>query len=389
MQVTDTTPSLAPRLRLRSGVAVLAVWTVLGLIESGKAYVLQSLRGVPLPWWRALLNNMPWWYTWALLTPLVFVMARRFPIERGRWLLASGAHVLAALVISSAHLLIEGTIFFYTAAVLVNPAARLGAMLGNFFAQYLMLNILTYGALVGGYSAWDFYRRFREREVRAAQLEARAARLERLMTEAQLEALRMQLQPHFLFNTLNAIAGLVRRHENAGAIRMLARLGDLLRLTLERDSPQRIPLLEELEFLDHYLEIERSRFADRLTVEVAVPDALGDALVPTLLLQPLVENAVRHGVARTPGPGHVVIRAERRGATLELEVEDSGPGFPGDSLTPSREGVGLANTRARLQQLYGARAELEACNLPQGGARVAVRLPYEPDPAIAHVEIES
>jgi LytS/YehU family sensor histidine kinase len=199
------------------------------------------------------------------------------------------------------------------------------------------------------------------------------------MTEARLNALRMELHPHFLFNTLNAISGLVRRREIDAAVRMLARLGELLRVTLERGSVQQVPLERELSFLRLYLEIERIRFHDRLGVDFEVDPEVLDALVPTLILQPLVENAVRHGVARLSGPGRVGVRAARQDGKLILQVADTGAGFQAGN-GGTRLGVGLSNTRARLEQLYGADAAMMLDNGPAGGALVTVTLPYHEDP---------
>jgi LytS/YehU family sensor histidine kinase len=213
----------------------------------------------------------------------------------------------------------------------------------------------------------EYYRRFRERELRASQLETRLA-------AARLEALRAQLQPHFLFNTLHAISALMNRDVEA-AERMLARLSDLLRLTLDSAGEPMVPLKRELEFLAGYLEIEQTRFADRLTVQMNVePDAL-DAPVPSLLLQPLVENAVRHGIAPRATPGRIEIRARRADGALHIEIEDNGRGLPREM----REGLGLSNTRARLEQLYGPahRFELRAAKGDGSGTLVQLVLPMQ------------
>jgi LytS/YehU family sensor histidine kinase len=201
--------------------------------------------------------------------------------------------------------------------------------------------------------------------VRAAQLEAQLA-------EARLDALRMQLHPHFLFNTLHAISALMARDVPA-ARRMMTRLSDLLRFSLEQEVTDEVPLAEELDFLDRYVEIQRARFPDRLHVEMDVePDAQA-ALVPRFMLQPLVENAIRHGIDRRPGGGRVVVRARVNDHRLKIEVEDNGPGFP--SGADYREGVGLRSTRARLEHLYGGGGELDLAAAPGGGALVRVVIP--------------
>jgi LytS/YehU family sensor histidine kinase len=222
--------------------------------------------------------------------------------------------------------------------------------------------LLTYWLLVGLRHAADYYNKYKDRELKATQLEARLA-------QAQLQVLKMQLQPHFLFNTLHAISALVHKDVEA-ADRMITRLSEFLRLTLESVGMQEIELKGELESLDKYLEIEQVRFGDRLTVVRSIDPETLDLLVPNLILQPLVENAVRHSVAPRAAGGRIEIRARRKGDSLLLEVEDDGPGLPS---APVVEGVGLANTRARLEQLYGSAQSMELA--PDRGFRVKLSLP--------------
>jgi two-component system, LytTR family, sensor kinase len=230
------------------------------------------------------------------------------------------------------------------------------------------LELLIYGATLGLNYAFSYYARFREREARAAQLEAQ-------LTQAQLQALKMQLHPHFLFNTLNGIAGLVRDQRNKAAVEMLAGLSDLLRYTLENAGRQEVPLGEEMEFLELYLNIQQMRFSDRLNVEIEVaPDALR-ALVPNLILQPLVENAIRHGIAPRAARGTVGVRAARADSVLQIEVYDDGPGLRANAS--QGQGIGLANTRARLAQLYGAGGHsFSVSNRAGGGTAARLSLPF-------------
>ena len=195
------------------------------------------------------------------------------------------------------------------------------------------------------------------------------------MAEARLGMLRMQLDPHFLFNSLNGVSGLVRRGDEAGAVDMLARLGELLRLSLEQRDAHQVSLAREIECLQLYLAIERARFGERLVVEWAIDPALGDVLVPAFILQPLAENAVRHGIAKTPGTGRLRISAQSIAGMVSLELADSGPGL--GASRNGRSGIGLANTRARLEQLYGDAAALRLENGPKCGAIVTVTLPLE------------
>jgi LytS/YehU family sensor histidine kinase len=210
-----------------------------------------------------------------------------------------------------------------------------------------------------------YYKKYRDRDLRASRLETQLA-------QAQLQVLRMQLQPHFLFNTLHTISALMHTDLRA-ADRMLALLGDLLRESLERVGAQEVTLKQEMEFIDRYVEIERTRFRDRLRVVRTVDPGLLDAYVPNLILQPLVENAIQHGVSRRAGGGRIEIAARRAGERIVLVVSDDGPGVP-DQQT-SRTGVGLANTRSRLQQLYGTAQLFEIANRPEGGFEVTLSFP--------------
>ncbi|HKO59753.1 MAG TPA: histidine kinase, partial [Pyrinomonadaceae bacterium] len=225
--------------------------------------------------------------------------------------------------------------------------------------------VLTYWAVIGLSHALDYYRKYREREIRASQLEAQLAR-------AQLDALRMQLQPHFLFNTLNTISVLMKENVQL-ADQLLLRLSDLLRLSLKSTDNHEVALRDELEFLRNYLEIEQTRFQDRLTVRYEIDEQVFDAQVPNLILQPLVENAIRHAVTPKPGKSTVEIRATRRNGKVELQVRDDGPGLP--SVTHGN-GIGLSNTRARLDQLYGSAHTFELSPANGTGLQVTVTLPF-------------
>ena len=216
--------------------------------------------------------------------------------------------------------------------------------------------------------ALDYYRKYRERERRALQLETRLA-------QAQLDALRMQLQPHFLFNTLNSISVLMAEDVKA-ARRMLTRLSDLLRKSLENEGAHEVSLRDELEFLESYLEIEQTRFQDRLTIRMNVDPAALDARVPNLILQPLVENAIRHGIAPRAAAGTIEIRAGRQNGMIELQVSDNGAGLGGASVESLMKGIGLSNTQARLEQLYGARASFELRERDEGGLTVTIAIPF-------------
>lgn len=336
----------------------------MGLVESSKGYVFWRLRDAPRSWAAMLVANMPWWWAWALLTPVVFWLAARFRLDHSGWKRPLVVHAFASLLLALVHLAATGVLFFYTTSRHLGFMASPWQQIRGFADAYLAVDIMIYFAVAGSYYAFGFYRRYREKELVASQLEVR-------MHEARLHALRMELNPHFLFNALNSVAGLVRKGDATAAITVLARLAELLRRTLDR--PPTSSLEAELELLRQYLAIERVRFGNRLTVEEQIePDTL-DIQVPTFIYQPLVENAVRHGIARVPGPGQITIGARMVDARLELWVRDNGIGFP--EVGATQEGIGLSNTRARLDQLYGDRANLDVRGGDGAGAEVSVIIP--------------
>jgi two-component system LytT family sensor kinase len=358
-------------------IAIVGGWTLVALLFAAHNYISNAAEGRPITllqagWWSAAE-----WYTWALLTPLVMRLVRGTGAgERFRpatlVALAAGGLVVAALQVAleyaADHLVVLVTGDpSVSVGVWLSGGARDAAMdLAYLVPRKIGFSFITFCALVVVVLAADYYRLYRDRELRAARLEGALAR-------AQLRALQAQLQPHFLFNTLNTIASLIPE-DPAAAEELVESLGELLRAALRDGGRDEITLGQEIELLDQYLRIQERRFHDRLRVERLFAPDLGDAMVPPLVLQPLVENAIRHGVAARPGGGTVTVRTERSGGDLRLTVEDDGPGFRPENDGAST-GVGLANTRARLEQLYGAKGALERGNLPGGGAYAGVRLP--------------
>jgi LytS/YehU family sensor histidine kinase len=335
---------------------------LLGLVSSGQAALMNRLEaGRPIDLSTALLGTVPGWLVYALVTPLIILVVRRFPLTPGHRRSALLAHASLAITTTLLH-----TLVVLLESRLAYPASMTGRSFDGWIAFYLanrgLLELITYGAIAGAVIAVDAQRQLRTRELASAALETQLAR-------AQLQALQGQLQPHFLFNTLNAIGVLVR-DDPAAAGRVVSLLADLLRRTLDVAQQQEVPLGEELDFLARYLEIERTRFPDRLTVIVEVPVALGSLQVPSFLLQPLVENAVRHGIAPQADGGRVVVRGRREGDRLVLEVWNDGAPLLGGR----REGIGLTATRERLERLYGGRAELTLATV-DGGVQAQVRLP--------------
>lgn len=357
--------------------AILLGWIVLGLIETVRVNQNPTAVGVPsVPWDYALVGNFPWWFAWGLLTPLVFWFAGAVRLDEPGWIRRLPVHVGFGAAVIAVHLLMALTLWFYTNPLaVVRSRGFLGAAIGN-ASVYLLLELVAYGATVGLFYAVDNHRQLHAQQLIAAELAARAADLEARAADARLEALRLELSPHFLFNSLNAVSGLVRTHESQAAIRMLSRLGDLLRISLRRDQRPQVPLVEELAHLGLYLDIERQRFADRLTVRIDVSDPAKACLVPVLCLQPLVENAIKHGIATVPGAGTVIVGGRVDGDDLVLWIQDDGAGLPIPMLR--REGIGLSNTRSRLRQLYGDRGRLDLGPAPGRGTVATVRLPAVP-----------
>lgn len=343
---------------------IAAFWTVIAVAFATSTWASYTVKGQAITVREAVIWAFAEWYLWAALAPGVFWLARRYPLGRDTWRRHLPWHIGGWIVVttlwSMAYLTIERTLVPYAGM----PPAW-GDHLVLFLTKKPAFSALVYAVMVAAAHALDLHRAFLERERRASLLETQLAR-------SQLDALRNQLQPHFLFNTLHTITALVRR-DPGGAERVVARLSDLLRLSLQTANTQEITLRRELEFLEPYVEIQRTRFPDRLRVELDVAADTLDGLVPTLLLQPLVENAVKHGVEPRSGAGHIQVRARRAHDRLLVEVSDDGPGFNG-----GRDGgIGLANTRERLRQLYGERDHaLTLGTSPGGGARVAIDLPW-------------
>ena len=311
-----------------------------------------------------ILMNLAMWTGYALWTPAIFWLGRRFRFDRNGWKTAIAVHLPASLVITAIHLSLVGALRFYL-QTLRGGTPELQMTIFDAFFRTLDQILPVYWALIGLQHAVDYYRQARGREVRSARLEAR-------LMESQLQALQQQLHPHFLFNTLHAISTLVHRDPDKADL-MVERLSDLLRVTLRKVGVQEIELAEELEYLRAYLDIEQIHFGNRLRVEYRIDAAAMDVLVPTMILQPLVENAIRHGLEPMVKPGTLSIDAQADGDTLWLRVRDDGAGLP--KTWKRREGVGLGNTRSRLERLYGEEAALTVRDNPGGGVLVDVYIP--------------
>ncbi|HZR25189.1 MAG TPA: histidine kinase [Vicinamibacterales bacterium] len=339
--------------QLRIWLGVFTGWTALALFFAVSSSLTYRSTGRPGNWALSIERSLLEWWLWALLTPVVVWLARRFSFSRRRWMRALVVHVAAGIVI----------------AVVKTQGDRAGFAWLTGMKPYLLVSTVAlqfsiYLAIVAAAHGLVYYERSRERDHLAARL-----------ADARLQLLSMQLQPHFLFNTLNTIAELVHDDPD-GADRMIASLSDLLRKTLELGPAQEIPLGAELELLERYLDIQRARFGDRLRVGMTVGDDARAAAVPVLLLQPIVENAIRHGLAEHIAAGRIHIDAHRQGDRLVITVEDDGPGLPA-AAAPHKERVGLGNTRARLEALYGTDHRLELTNAVTRGARVSLEIPFK------------
>ena len=311
-----------------------------------------------------VLINLALWVGYALWVPVVFWLGRRFRFDRHGWKRALAVHGPASLLITSVHLALVGVWRYYLQGVRGGDPELITTILDAFF-RTVDQTLPVYWAIIGLQHAVDYYRQARAREVRAARLETR-------LIESQLQALHQQLHPHFLFNTLHAISTLVHRDPDKADL-MIERLSDLLRITLRKVGAQEVEMAEELEYLRAYLDIEQIHFGPRLRIEYRIDAAALDALVPTLILQPLVENAIRHGLEPIVRGGTLTIEAQGDGDTLWLRVRDNGAGFVKDR--PRRDGVGLANTRSRLDRLYGEQAALTIRENPGGGVLVDMYIP--------------
>lgn len=361
--------------------AVVAIWAGLGLIYAGPIYIEVRAEGMshgaaPIFIWGVLT-----WCAWAPLTPAIVWLARRYSLEGSAWKRSLFAHVPAFLLISAIHSAAATAI-----TLTIQPFENMGTSPTTFWPRFLSRmqgsfgsDLLVYGAVLGICYATDYYRKYREREYQASQLETQLA-------QAQLDSLRMQLHPHFLFNTLNGIVGLVRDNNNQAAINMLVGLSDLLRHALESSEQQEVKLDEELNFIKLYLRIQQMRFSDRLHIEMDIQPNTTQALVPNLILQPLAENALRHGFGSSVASGVIGITSERQNGQLKLTVFDNGAGLPNHWQLQSSSGIGLANTAARLQQLYNGNHRLDIRNRPEGGVEVLVMIPFrtENESALDH-----
>lgn len=340
------------------------LWTLVGLAFASQFYLSSTLLGRAVTWGQAITYSLGDWYVWALLSVPILWLARRFPPEGEQPWRTAGIHLVAALVFSLLYVTLRALVGQVHSTLIDEPVTFM-EVFRPLLVKTFPFNLLIYGVIISASHAIDYYRKYHERTVHALELEKH-------LTEARLQALLRQLKPHFLFNTLNGIASLMHTDVEA-ADRMLVRLSELLRLTMSHPGQPLTKLREEISFIEKYLEIERIRFRDRLSVTLNVDPAALEVEVPSLILQPLVENAIRHGFEPQVRPGKLEITVRREATDLVILVRDNGAGLPPGGFT--REGIGLGNTRARLRELYGDRHRFELANHPEGGLEIRLTLP--------------
>ena len=355
--------TMAPTLLRLSG--WVALWTLVGLAIASEIYLSSNFLGRSITWSEAISDSLEDWYTYGILSIPVVWVARRYPPELGtRWITAS-IHLGAALAFSLVYVLVRALVGKVDNLIAGDPAT-FAEVFKPLLVRTFPFNLLVYGVIISVSHALDYYSKYNEQTVQTLELEKH-------LTEARLQALLHQLKPHFLFNTLNGIASLMHTDVDA-ADRMLVRLSELLRITMSQTGSPMTTLRDEIAFLERYLEIEKIRFRNRLKVVIEIDADAIDAQVPSLILQPMVENAMRHGVEPNTRTGLIELRGVRRDANLVLSVSDNGAGIPEGGL--KREGIGVANTRARLTELYGDSQKFELVNRPEGGMCVRITIPF-------------
>jgi hypothetical protein len=348
--------------RTTAWLAAFGVWTALALLSSAQSVIFLNSIDQTFELGPIVLGRLADWYTCAIFTPAYFWLVRRFPIDRGHWTVSIPVH----LVTTSVFVVLK-YVMYLQIMTWIEPS-RAGRSLADTLARSFIFESIAFWCLLGVVHAIVFYEQFRDREIQAAELKAQLA-------ASQLESLSAQLHPHFLFNTLQGVSTLMHR-DPRGADTMLTRLSDLLRRTLHRGERQEVSLAEEMELLGYYVGIMQVRLGDRLVFETHIDPSLLNVLVPHFVLQPLVENALQHGVTRRAGEGRVTVSAARKGNSLVLDIKNDGPPLEASSAGPITEGIGLSNTRLRLERLYGAAQSLTMSPVSGGGMLVELVLPW-------------
>lgn len=343
---------------------LLLVWTIPAIVAGFGVLLVPYVAAPDLGYGGALLISLAHWAPWAAWALVIFALCDRWPLERGGWGRALAVHIPVSLVTMT--LMIGLLVAVDHGLGIIREGRTLESHYVIQLRSYAELELILYWAIVGAHAALRGHEAWLEQRTIRVRLEADLA-------EASLRALKAQLNPHFLFNALNSVMTLIASDPPA-AQRMLVRLSELLRITLAANEASEVTVDQELELVTRYLEIERIRFGDRLTVSIEVEEGARDSRVPALVLQPLVENAIVHGLSQRPGPGRVEVQARLSGSNVVLSVRDDGPGM-GRPSTHAGRGIGLGNLRSRLERLYGDRFELAMTDDPGGGARATIVIP--------------
>lgn len=353
---------------------IFSSWTAFAFLFALQSYAGNIYLGSPSSFWILLAIWLISGYAWMFLTPFVLFLSRKFPVERGRIFRNLPVHIAAASILAIVHL---SVIVVFRQILLGNSAETFtfGKTFQRLFLSNFNFDFLIYWILTGIGHLREKNRRYIERERETARLILETSQLETQLAQSQLNTLRQQLQPHFLFNTLNSISVLMY-DDAAAANKMLVSLSELLRVALKSENVQETALRDELEFLKSYISIEQVRFEERLTVDFAIADDTLDAQVPSLILQPLIENAIKHGIAPLAGAGKILVESRRSGNFVELLVSDNGVGFQNLSKKAGGTQIGLKNTRERLEKLYGKLQRFEIFSDAESGFKVIIQIPY-------------
>lgn len=349
--------------------AILGIWVLFAVFFTSQSFLQQQLFPNPPSFWKILSWQLGSGMIWFSFMPVILWLIKRFPLDNENWWKNIPLHLVFSILVSLGQLSIDAYLLPKLGYTPTGPFQSYWQA----YKVFLMINIhfgigIYWGAL-GINHTIKYYQKFRERELTTLQLEARLA-------QSRLQVLKFQLQPHFLFNTLNTISELIYKNPES-AERMITDLSDLLRISLEKLEVQEVSLQQELDFLKKYVEIEQIRFHDRLTIEMNVsPDTL-DAKVPNMILQPLVENAIKHGIAPLSQGGTIKVGAERQNGSLHLSVADNGVGLKETDISQIPEGVGLKNTKSRLKHLYGQKHKFEILPINDGGVLLNLEIPFE------------
>ena len=355
------------RARLR-WLIIVGSWAAYFVLMTAQTYFAYAREGRPIPLLNILAPAGMYCLSWLLLTPLVLRLAEHFPLDRTHWRRSFTIHLIASLVIA-----ISQRAFTDITVSWIRMGAEWAFAYNKVLASligYFDYGVLVYWIIVLLHQGVQYYKTIQEQKLQSSRLETRLA-------EARLEALRNQLHPHFLFNTLNSISALIHVSPRA-ADTMIARLGDFLRITLDNSGARFAPLATELQALRSYFDIERVRFADRVSLETDIEPASLSALVPCFVWQPLLENAIKHGIETSGGAGRITVKARSRNGSLVFQIQDTGPGLPenGSGAHGEHDGIGLSRTRAILEHLYGTGQYLEIRNVPGGGVLASLTIPF-------------